>query len=119
MYKRQVYTIATVSSADEMTDVDTLCNTLIQFSGSEITEASGLYIDGTFVGAVAEGTQLEEALNQKLDAYRTGAENEEVSFVKDVEVKNGLYSVASVTSYEEISSLINSNVSEERTYVPA
>ena len=112
-----VYTIATVSSADEMTDVDTLCNTLIQSSGSEITEASGLYIDGTFVGAVAEGTQLEEALNQKLDAYRTGAENEEVSFVKDVEVKNGLYSVASVTSYEEISSLINSNVSEERTYV--
>ena len=56
-------------------------------------------------------------MNQKLDAYRTGAENEEVSFVKDVEVKNGLYSVASVTSYEEISSLINSNVSEERTYV--
>lgn len=112
-----VYTIATVSSADEMTDADTLCNTLIQSSGSEITEASGLYIDGTFVGAVAEGTQLEEALKQKLDAYRTGAENEEVSFVKDVEVKNGLYSVASVTSYEEISSLINSNVSEERTYV--
>ena len=112
-----VYTIATVSGKDALTDVDTLCNTLIQSSGSEITQASGLYIDGSFVGAVTEGTDLQNALDEKLSAYRTGAENEEVSFVRDVEIKNGLYSVASVVPYEEINTLINSNVSEERTYV--
>ncbi len=112
-----VYTIAAVPSSEELIDVDTLCNTLIASSGSEITQASGLYIDGSFVGAVTEGQELQDALDTKLASYRTGAENEEVSFVRDVEVKNGLYSVASVIPYEKIESLINSNISEERTYV--
>lgn len=112
-----VYKIAAVSSKESLTDADSLCNTLIESSGSEIMTASGLYIDGSFVGAVTEGDQLESALQAKLDAYKTGAEGEEISFTRNVEVKDGLYSVASVVPYEQIDTLINSNVSEERTYV--
>lgn len=112
-----VYKIAAVSGDESLTDADTLCNTLIESSGSEIMTASGLYIDGTFVGAVTQGDELESELNAKLDAYKTGSEGEEVSFTRDVEIKDGLYSVESVVPYEQINSLINSNVSEEKTYV--
>ncbi len=57
----------------------------------EIGEHYGLYVDGELVAA----TETEETLNTILDElkepYKTGAENESVEFVANVEVKKGIF----------------------------
>ncbi|MGI5895065.1 MAG: peptidoglycan DD-metalloendopeptidase family protein [Candidatus Merdivicinus sp.] len=100
-----------ISDADEMTD------NLIRMSNEDISEAQGLYIDGDFYGAVTDTTMIEEILNQTLDQYRTGAEGEVVSFVKDIELREGLYLTESLVSSEEMENLLLSNQQSERVYI--
>lgn len=52
--------------ADQLTDQEILTNNIIQASGNEIQEATGLYVDGTFVAAVSDG----EALLDELKAMK-------------------------------------------------
>lgn len=52
--------------ADQLTDREVLTNNIIQASGNEIQEATGLYVDGAFVAAVSDG----EALLDELKAMK-------------------------------------------------
>lgn len=99
-----------ISDADKMTD------SLIRMSNEDIFEAQGLYIDGDFYGAVTDTTLIEEILESTLDKYRTDAEGEVVSFVKTIELKDGLYLKDSLISNEEMQNLLLSTESAERTY---
>lgn len=99
-----------LSNANEMTD------SLIRMSNEDISEAQGLYIDGEFYGAVTDTALIEDILNTTLDSYRTGAEGETVSFVQDIELREGLYLTESLVSSEEMETLLNSTQEAERTY---
>ena len=99
-----------VSDEYEMTD------SLLRMSNEDIFEAQGLYIDGSFYGAVTDTAMIEEILDSTLDQYRTGAEGEVVSFVKSIELKDGLYLKDSLISNEEMKTLLLSSEAEERTY---
>ena len=61
-----------------------------------LTEASGLYVDGVFYGAVEDAAPIRALLDSMLDQYRTGSENERVDFVQDVELSKGLYLLSSL-----------------------
>lgn len=54
-------------------------------------QASGLYVDNKFQGAVADRAELDGVLDGILDQYRTDADNERAEFVQKVEVVDGLY----------------------------
>ena len=99
-----------VSTVDKMTD------SLIRMSKADVSEAEGLYIDGDFYGAVTDKTMLESILTATLDSYRTGAEDEVVSFVKDIQLREGLYLTDSLVSSEEMENLLLSNQQAEITY---
>lgn len=101
---------ALVSDASQMTD------SLIRMSNEEIFQAQGLYIDDVFYGAVTDTALIENALNQVLDKYRTGAEGEVVSFVKDIELRDGLYLKGSLISNEQMEQLLYSSEQTELTY---
>lgn len=99
-----------LSDAGDMTD------NLIRLSNEDISEAQGLYIDGDFYGAVTDTALIENILESTLDSYRTGAEGETVSFVKDIELRDGLYLTDSLISSEKMENLLLSNQEVERTY---
>ena len=99
-----------VSSVDKMTD------NLIRMSKADVREAEGLYIDGDFYGAVTDKTLLESILTKTLDSYRTGAEGETVSFVKDIQLREGLFLTESLISSEEMENILLSNQQAEITY---
>ena len=103
-------------NADLVSDVDGMTDSLIRMSNEDISEAQGLYIDGDFYGAVTDTALIENILNKTLDSYRTGAENETVSFVKDIELREGLYLTDSIVSSEEMENLLLSNQEAEITY---
>ncbi len=105
-----------VVDKDQLINEDNLTDQLIKNSNQEITEAEGLYIDGEFYGAVKDAGVLEEQLDSMLQVYRDKEPDAEVSFVKDVEIKQGLYLTASVVDTKELTDLITGEVQTEKTY---
>ncbi len=60
-------------------------------SGAELVEACGIYVDGEFVGAVADGEQVADKLTGVLDEYREEEDVIEVDFAVEPDLKQGLY----------------------------
>lgn len=109
------FTMAIVNDKDIISTND-LTDRLIESSGNELQEAYGLYIDNQFMGATTDGDSLLENLNARLEEYSTGAKDEKVSFVKDVQVREGLYPLTSIVDLRNIESELDKDESEERIY---
>lgn len=110
------YSVVAVNP-DDIVDVDTITNSIIRMSSSDILTAKGVYIDGEFYGAVTSADNIKSIIEQTLSAYRTGAEGEQVSLTRDIELREGLYLTSSVVDSEKIEQLLQSNVSARQVYV--
>jgi len=110
------YTIAAVDE-DLLLDVNKLTDELIRASGNELGEATGLYIDDEFISAATDGDEIRDMLEAMLEPYRSSnSANETVSFVKDVELVEGLYPLSSIRGPDAIYRRITSQQQEERIY---
>lgn len=109
------FTICVVTDKKLMNS-NLLTNELIRASGNELTEAFGLYVDDTFMGAVKDGEQIIQILDQVKAPYRTGDPTETIEFTKKVEVRDGLYPVTSVTGIAKIKESITTEEVAERIY---
>lgn len=109
------YTLKVIDK-EELSTVNEIADELIAASGNEITEASGLYVDGTFYGAVENAAPVRALLDSMLNQYRTGDENERVDFVQDVQLSKGLYLLSSLVEPEEMEAVLTSEVEGEVTY---
>ena len=105
-----------VVSADSFLNSDQVTDKLIEASSSVIDEASGLYVDNKLVGAVKEKEELESTLDGILAQYKSDDPDEIISFVKDVEVKEGLYPVSSIIGISELKEKIMGETSAEIVY---
>ena len=120
-----------VHTADpsQLLDADELTNRLIRAvsrsennpDGFAVEEATGLYIDGTYIGAVTDGDGLLDLLYEMKERYRTSdmEESTSIQFVKKVEVKQGLYPSGpngSIRSLEEIRSLLDKEERGKKIY---
>lgn len=110
-----VYTITAVK-ADELLSVNELTDELIRASGNELAEATGLYVDGEFIGAASSESELTALLNSLLEPYKTDSEDEVVTFVKDVQTVTGLYPLTSIQPIRQIHDTITGMEQEERIY---
>ncbi len=111
------YTLQVVDE-EQLATVDELTDRIIEVSGNEIQEASGLYVDGKFIGATTDGDGLVLALKDMLDETReTAGENAKVSFVQDVKVEKALYPVSSIVDLSNISAELTKEVAAARTYI--
>ena len=108
-------TLAVVSSS-ELLDRNTVCDRILMTSGDAITQASGLYVDNKFQGAVADRAALDGVLDGILDQYRTGAENERAEFVQKVEVVDGLYPTTAVVEAQQMQEFLTSETVVEKLY---
>lgn len=132
------FTIAAVDKS-KLLDEDRLTDELIKASGNELSQATGLYIDDDFIGAVDKRYELVMLLDDIKDRYRSQTEeeaentsdgknddeeddgstilNEETEFVKNVEARDGLYPVSSVIKISEMEELLNEEQEAERVYI--
>lgn len=95
---------------------DQVTDKLIKASSSVIDEATGLYVDNVLVGAVKEKDKLEETLDSILNQYSTDDEDSIVAFVKDVQIKDGLYPVSSIVEFSKLKEKISGETSAEIIY---
>ena len=111
------YTLQVVGD-EQISTVEELTDRIIEVSGNEIQEASGLYVDGKFIGATTDGEGLVLALKNMLDKTReTAGEDAKVSFVQDVKVDKALYPTASIVDLSNISAELTKEVAAARTYI--
>ena len=111
-----VFNVAVVNTSSLETE-DQLADSILQTSGEEISEATGLYVDGVFYGATKEPEKLQADLDATLAPYKVDDPSYSVGFVNDVQVKEGIYLTSSVVSdYNDIHKLFGSEVQGEKYY---
>ena len=109
------YTLTIVSRSSVNTEEE-LTDNLIASSGSELTEAYGLYVADKFVGASYDDEEIESLLETIKDEYRTGDPDEVVEFTNPVTIKEGLYPKTSIVNIAALEEKLKENESEEQTY---
>lgn len=87
---------------NKMADEENLYAQAYRAVTEEIGHHYGLYIDGTLVAAAEEKETLETVLDELKAPFETGAENERVEFVSNVEVRTGLYSPSSMITADQL-----------------
>ncbi|MEG1027881.1 MAG: peptidoglycan DD-metalloendopeptidase family protein, partial [Oscillospiraceae bacterium] len=83
------FTVAVLDSADIIDD-HKLTDIIIKNSGENIIDATGIILDGSFLGAVENPAVIQDSLQKKLDSVKT-ADTTEVAFLKNIEYDTGLY----------------------------
>lgn len=109
------YSLAIVDKS-QLIDTDALTNRIIQATGDEITQASGVYISGKFRGATTEPERVLDVMNGLLNKYETGTAGETIHFINKVEVKDGLYPVQSLMDASAFEAMLTGNTSCESFY---
>ena len=95
-----------------------VCDAILRISGDSIAEATGLYIDGSFVGAMESREELEMLLSSIKDAhYDKEDPDQRAEFLQKVEMKDGLYPIATVLRRETMQGRLTYQTVLERTYM--
>ena len=109
------YSLAVVEP-HRLIDTNTLTNRIIQASGDEITQASGIYVSGKFRGATTEPEQVLDIMNSMLNRYETGTAGETIHFINKVEIRDGLYPVQSLKNVDDFQAMLTGNTVGESYY---
>lgn len=83
-------------------DTSALCDEILRTKGDAISEASGLYVDGEFVGSMKSRIELDGVLDAIKRTYCDGGENERAEFIQTVTIADGLYLTDSVMNAEKM-----------------
>ncbi len=83
------FTVAVVESANIIDD-HKLTDIIIKNSGENIIDATGIILDGSFLGAVADPAVIQTSLQNKLDSVKT-ADTIDAAYMKNIEYDTGLY----------------------------
>lgn len=94
-----------------------LADEMLAVSDQELTEAYGIYIDGSFIGAVKDKSPIENALSDLLINYKVEGNVRDVAFKNKIEYTNGIYLTDSVMDESEAISLLTSKKEITSTYV--
>ena len=95
------FTIAIVDPA-AMRSRSELADAIISTSSGHITNATGVVVDGTLVGATQDSAAINQFLNEQKAPYETGQENLTVRFAHEVELVPGVYFTETLISEEEL-----------------
>lgn len=89
-------------------------------TNSEVKEnATGLYVNGKFIGALRNAQTLQNLLNSLLSSAKNNAHADSASFVDDIQLVSGQYARSSIVTLNAMCSLLQGNREQLRTYTIA
>lgn len=107
----------TIQKGQNVMDDNQLCDAILSTYGDAIAEASGMYVDGSFVGAMESSDELQAMLEGMKDGfYDKNDENQRAEFVQDVQTVDGLYPAAVVLSADQLMGKLTSESVVKKTY---
>ena len=101
MYTAPEYQFVFINK-NKMADEENLYAQAYRAVTEEIGHHYGLYVDGTFVAAAENKSTIETVLNELKAPFETGAEDERVEFVSNVEVRTGLYAPTAMVTTDAL-----------------
>ncbi len=108
----------TVQGRRPMLSDNELCDAILRTAGDSIAEATGLYVDGNFVGAMESGKALENLLEDIQEGHYDKKDvNQRAEFVQAVETVDGLFPIQSVVSADTLKNKLTSQAVVKQTYI--
>lgn len=111
------FSLRIISDDEKFVNSAQLANEMLAVSDQELTEAFGIYIDGSFIGAVKDKEPIENVLDDILLNYHTDGIVRDVSFKNKIEYTEGIYLADSVMSEDEAIALLTSKKISNSAYV--
>ena len=93
-----------------------LADKILKASDENIVEATGLYVDNKFYGAVKNAAKLKENLKSVLAPYQSDDPNKTVTFLQDVSVLDGVFFTDSVVDDQKLADMVVNEVEGEKYY---
>ncbi len=100
-----------ITEKDNILSAEKLSEKILSLSNDKITFAYGLYIDNEFYGATIQKESITSALNNFAYKYvKTEIQDIlDISFVENVEIKEGFFLNHNIVSEESINNIISNN----------
>ena len=111
------FSLKLISGEDKILNSKQLANAILSSSDEELTEAYGVYIDGSFVGAVTDKDAVQEALDENLLKYPIEGVVKDVSYKNDIEYTKGMYLSGSVLDDKQMIKLLTSSKKKKAVYI--
>lgn len=94
-----------------------VCDGILRTAGDSIAEATGLYVDGTFIAAMESRAEMEAVLNSlKEGRYDPNDPDQRAEFVQAVVAEDGLYPISTVQDATALLQRLTSQTVVERQY---
>ena len=111
----------TLAQRDDLLDENNLCDIILGSYGDEVKQLSGIYVDGTFIGATDSAKKVNVLLRSILDNYadtheQTYMKDVTTSFVQEVQLIEGLYPTSTQLNLTQLKTLLTDRHANEETY---
>ena len=94
-----------------------VCDAILRTAGDSIAEATGLYVEGDFIGAMESREQLQAMLDSLMDGhYDREDPDQRAEFVQRVELADGLFPISTVLQPSALQSRLTYQTVVERIY---
>ncbi|MBR3778710.1 MAG: peptidoglycan DD-metalloendopeptidase family protein [Clostridia bacterium] len=96
-----------------------VCDAILRNSGDAIAEATGLYIDGDFIGAAQDGEELQamlDGLKEGQDQFDKDDPDQRVEFVQDVRTEEGLFPISTIQKESDLLKKLTHQTVVEKVY---
>ena len=94
-----------------------VCDGILRTAGDSIAEATGLYVDNDFIGAMVSRDDLQGLLDSIQDGYYDKKDkNQRAEFVQKVELTEGLYPTTTIRSAKSLKKQLTAETVVKKTY---
>lgn len=113
-----VYRIAIVPD-ERVTETYALADNILKASGEDITEGTGVFVGGVFLGCTTESDDIHEKIDATLavyESYTANNSNAVVRFKHNVELIDGIFPTETLRDYSYFEELIDSGERGDLVY---
>lgn len=111
------FSVCVISEGDKIMSAGQLADEMLEASDEMLVEAYGIYIDGSFIGAVNNKDIVQDALNKALLDYKPDGIVKEVSYANKIEYTKGIYLQSSLKKESEAVKQLTSTKERKRVHV--
>ncbi len=107
-----------IKGQNALMDNSELCDAILRTAGDSIAEATGLYVDGKFVGSMESTAELQSVFDSiQAPHYDKSDASQRAEFIQKVETVEGLFPAASVTDKASLAAKLTAEAVVKKTYV--
>ena len=111
-----IYSVAFVST-QQLMDSDEVCESLMRSTYEDVTYAYGLYSASELIGVLEDKQSLGDLLDDYIETFRGMYDDCEVSFADAIEIEEGYYPGASLTTQADLIALLAKTSLEQMDYI--